>query len=69
MTLFLREHKKAPEQSGLCSGVFCVDKKESDPTGAPHGGAARLRCTSIFAKQKSWRRANSLRPSILTFEG
>ena len=21
MTLFLREHKKAPEQSGLCSGV------------------------------------------------
>ena len=45
--------KSRRERYAVRDDVSCVDEKDTARDGAPHGGAARLRRTSIFAAGKN----------------
>ena len=45
--------KSRRERYAVRDDVSCVDEKDTSRDGAPHGGAARLRRTSIFAAGKN----------------
>ena len=61
--------KSRRERYAVRDDVSCVDEKDTSRDGAPHGGAARLRRTSVLPQAKPWRRRNSLPPSISSTGG